>query len=159
MFLNKRYAQASVAFLRAGRDREAAICKAYFLREKARSISTATSAARIKAFVTAADAFFACAEDSPSKQVNERLSHYGIAGECYSEARDLKRAGDSYRMAERYDGAGRTYREGGYFDEMVEVITRHGDALDSSLLERLTMVAQMYYFKVYFSVLLVSEYL
>ena len=158
MFLNKRYTQASVAFLRAGRTLEAAICHAYFLREKARSISTATSATRIKAFVTTADAFFACAQDFPSKRVNERLTYYGIAGECYSEARDLKSAGDSYRMAERYNEAARTYREGECFDEMVEVITQHENAIDNNLLERLKMVAQMYYFKVYVSGLLVSEY-
>ena len=158
MFLNKRYAQASVAFLRAGRTREAAICDAYFLREKARSISTTTGTARIKTYVTAANAFFACAQDSPSKQVKERLAYYGIAGECYSEVRDLKNAGCSYRMAGRYDEAARTYREGGYFDEMVGVITRHRDDIDSGLLERLTMVARMYYFKVYFNGLFVSEH-
>jgi hypothetical protein len=159
MFLNKRYAQASVAFLRAGRDREAAICDAYLLREKARLVSITTGAARIQAFFAAANAFITCAQDSPSKQINERLAYYGTAGECYLEARDLKNAGDSYRMAKQYAAAARTYREGGYFDEMVEVITRHGNALDSGLLERLTKVAQMYYFKVYFSGRLVSEYL
>ena len=159
MFLNKRYAQASVAFLRAGRNREAAICDAYLLREKARSISTTANAARIQAFITTAKAFITCAQDSPSKQVNERLAYYGIAGECYSEARDLKNAGDSYRMAKQYAAAARTYREGGYFDEMVEVITLHAEALDSGLLERLTKVAQMYYFKVYLNSRLVSEYL
>ena len=148
MFLNKRYAQASVAFLRAGRNREALICDAYLLREKARSISTTASAARVRAFTTAANAFVSCARDSPSKQVNERLTYYGTAGDCYSEARDPKNAGDSYRMAERYPVAARTYLGGGYIDEMVEVITQHGNALDGGLLERLTRVGQMYYFKV-----------
>jgi hypothetical protein len=69
--------------------------------------------------------------DCPSKQVKERLAYYRAAGECYSEARDLKNAGGSYRMAEKYAAAACAYREGGYFDEMVEVITRHGNALDS----------------------------
>jgi len=159
MFLNKRYAQASVAFQRAGRSREAAICDAYLLREKARSISTATSAARIKAFVAAAKAFTTCAEDSPSKRVNERLDHYGIAGECYSEARDLKSAGYSYWMAERYDGAARAYREGECFDDMVNVITRHESVMDGGLVERLKMIARMYYFKVCFNDLLAPGYL
>ena len=95
-----------------------------------------------------ASAFITCAQDSPSKQVNEHLAYYGTTGECYSEARDLKTAGDYYQMAEKYDEAARTYREGGYFNEMAKVITQHRNALDSGLLERLTMVAQMYYFKV-----------
>jgi len=159
MFRNKRYAQASVAFLRAGRKREVAICDAYLLREKARSTSIITSAVRAQAFITAANAFITCAQDSPSKQVRERLAYYGTAGECYKEARDLKNAGNSYRMAEQYAAAARTYREGGYFDELVEVITRHGNALDSGLLERLTKVAQMYYFKVNFDECPVPKYL
>jgi hypothetical protein len=154
VFVDKRYAEASVAFQRAGRNREARICDAYLLQEKAWSISTTAGAARLQAFIAAADAFVSCARDSPSKQVNERLSYYGAAGECYSEARDLKNAGDSYQMA-----AARAYREGGYFDEMVEVITQHGDTIDSSLCERLTMAAQMHYFKVYFNGRLVSNYL
>jgi len=120
--------------------------------------STTASAARNRAFVTAAGAFTACARDSPSKQIKERLAYYGVAGECYLEARDLESAGDSYRMAEQYAAAARTYREGGYFDEMVEVLTQHGDALDNVLLERLTSVAQMYYFKVYFNDQLVPKY-
>ena len=157
MFLHKRYAQASVAFLRAGHKREAAICDAYLLREKARSIPTTTSAARIKAFITTADAFITCAQDSPPKRVKERLAYYGTAGECYSEARELKNAGDSYRKAEQYAAAARTYREGGYFDELVEVITQHGNTLDSGLLEGLTKVAQMYYFKVYSNGCIVSK--
>src|SRR5579872_7526098 len=99
MFLNKRYAQASVAFMRAGRDREAAICNAYLLREKARLVSTTSISARTKTFVAAASAFITCAQDSPSKQVNERLAYYRNAGECYLEARHLKDAGDYYRLS------------------------------------------------------------
>ena len=159
MFASKHYAQASVAFLSAGQDRAATICNAYLLRDKARMTSTTASATRNRAFITAANAFVACGQDSPSKQVKERLAYYRAAGECYLEARDIKSAGESYRTAEQYATAARTYREGGYFDEMVEVITQHGDALDSGLLERLTSVAQMYYFKVYFNGQLVSKHL
>lgn len=150
MFLNKRYAQASVAFLRAGRKREAAICDAYLSREKARSTPTISSAARAQAFIDAAEAFVTCAQECPSKQISERLAYYGTAGECYYEARVLKKAGDNYRMAGQYAAAGRTYREGGYFEDLVEVITQHASAIDGGLLERLTKVAQMYYFKVCF---------
>lgn len=158
MFASKLYAQASVAFLNAGRDREATICDAYHLRDKARLTSITASAARIRAFITAANAFIACARDSPSKQAKERLAYYGAAGECYLEARDPKNAGNSYQMAERYVAAARTYLEGGYFDEMVEVITQHGNAFDGDHLERLTSVAQMHYFKVYFNGQLVPEH-
>lgn len=159
MFLNKRYAQALVAFRRAGRDREATICDAYLLREKARSISTTTSAARIQAFITAANAFIACARDSPSKQrANERLAYHGAAGECYLEARKPKSAGDNYLIAEQYAAAACAYLEGGFFDDVVEVITQHGNAIDTPRLERLTMAVRMHYSEVYSDPCLVSEY-
>lgn len=148
MFLNKRYAQASTAFLRAGRYREATICDAYLLREKARLTSTTASTTRARAFVTAAKAFIACAQNSPYRQVNERLAYYRTAGECYSEARDLKNAGDSYLNAEQYATAARAYREGEHFDKLVRVITQHEDAIGSDLLERLMTDSRKHYFKV-----------
>lgn len=156
MFLNKHYAQASVAFLRAGRNREATICDAYLRREKARLISTTSSAARIQAFVAAANAFIDCARDSLCK-VNERLAYYGTAGECYLEARDPKSAGDNHMIAEKYAAAACAYLEGEYIDEVVEVMTRHRDAFDGGLLERLTIAARLHYFKVRFKSRVVSK--
>ena len=123
MFFNKRYAQASVVFQRARRNHEARICDAYLLREKARLIPTTASTARIQAFTAAANAFTRCVQDSLSKRVNEHLAYYGAAGECYLGARDMKNAGDSYRMAQQYAAAACAYREGGCFDEVVEIDT------------------------------------
>jgi len=161
MFDGGHYEQASVAYLRAGQNQEAAICDAYLLREKARLTSTTASAARSRAFIAAANAFITCAKDQPPELTDGRLAYYETAGDCYLESRDpdyVKNAGDSYWMAERYTAAARAYREGECFDEMAEVIIQHGDALESGLLERLTGVARMYYFKVYFYGRLVSEY-
>ena len=146
MFLDRCYGEASVAFQRAGRNRETAICNAFLLREGARSKPTIATTARIQAFATAATAFLACARDSPSNPIDERLIYYAIASECYSEARDLQNAEDSYRMVEK---AAQAYLEGEHFDKMTDMITQHGVALGSGLLERLTRVAQMYYFKVF----------
>jgi hypothetical protein len=156
MFDGQHYEQASVAYTRAGQDREAAICDAYLLREKAQLTSTTASAARSRAFVTTADAFVTCAENQPtepSEMAEERLAYYETAGDCYIDARDtayMKNAGDSYRMAKKYDAAARTYRDGECYDKMAEVIIQHGGALSSGLRERLRRVGQMYYFKVCF---------
>ena len=150
MFLNKRYSQALVAFRRAGRDREVTICNAYLLREKARLVSTTASAARIQAFVIAANAFIACARDSPKQRVSERLAYHGEAGECYLEARDPKNAGDNYLIAGQYGVAGCAYLEGEHFDQLAEVIIQHRDAIESpGILGRLTTAARMHYSKVY----------
>lgn len=159
MFFSKRYAQAAVAFQRAGRKREATICDAYHRREKARSISTAASVDRTRAFIAVADAFIACAQGSPSKRVNERLAYYRNAGECYLEARDFKNAGHHYEAAEKYPAAACAYQEGGYFHEMKVVVTRHRKDLDSTFLARSTIPARIYYFEVRFDGPAVSEYL
>ena len=151
MFDNGRFAQAALAFRKAGRDKEVKICDAYILQEKAGLISTVAAAARKKAFVDAANAFSTCAQNSPPRQTKERLTCYETAGDCYSEARDLKSAGDSYRLAELYAEAACTYREGEFFDEMVKVITLHKRSFTSELYQELMMAARMHYFKVYSS--------
>ena len=145
MFFNKHYAQASVAFSRAGRKREVAICNAYVLREKARSISTAASVARAHAFIKAANAFITCARDSPPNKNNERLAYHGNAAECYSEAHDFNNAGYHYRIAKEYAAAACAYQEGGHFDEMKDVVIHHRNALKIDFLARSTTPARMYY--------------
>lgn len=114
------------------------------------SISTTASAVRIQAFTTAANSLATCARDSPSERDNERLAYYEAAGGCYLEAQDLKNAGDTYSVAGQYPAAACAYREGRHFDDMVEVITQHKDAIDSVLIERLKLDAGYYYFKVCF---------
>ena len=159
MFFSKHYAQASVAFIRAGREREAAICNAHHLQEKARSTSTAASVARIQAFVAAANAFIACAQDSPSEHVDERLSCYGNAGECYLEANDFENAGCHYLTAQQYAEAACAYRDGRHFDKMKDVVTDHRDALGSGFLARSTLPARFYYFEVCFHGRINSKYI
>ena len=107
----------------------------------------------------AAKAFLTCSQDSLPKQTKELLIRHEAAGGCHSEARDPNSAGDNYRLAELYAKAACTCREGGYFDEMVEVNTRHKDSLVDELRQELMATARMHYFKVYPSGWLVSEYL
>lgn len=60
----------------------------------------------------------------------------------------LKEAGDCFVRAEQYSRAARVYREGGHFDEMVEVLEEHSNQIEAKLLAQLTKIAQMNYFKV-----------
>ena len=151
MFLNKRYEPASVAFQRAGRGREVKICQAYLLREKARLISTTAIEARIYAFLNAAKAFVDCVRDSPEERVTERLGYLKASGECYLEARSYKKSGKNYLDAGEYEAAARAYEKGEYIDDMVEVINRHRDTMDSGLIKRLEMTAKLHYFEVWFN--------
>ena len=149
MFRKGRYAQASVAFRRAGREERASICDAYVMQEKARLIPITASETRIQAFVTAANAFVTCAQGSAPGRAGERLVFCEAAGDCFKEARDLKKAANNYRLGGRYDKAALAYKEEGCIDDMVEVITQHKGTFTKSLHQRLTKFAQMHYFKVY----------
>ena len=148
MFDNKRYAQALVAFQRAGRTQEVAICHAFFLRENARAVPDDQVKKRACAFGEAGKAFSVCANESPPQETKKRLSYYANAADCFALGRRFKKAGDCFVHAEQYSKAARAYREDGYFDEMVEVLEQHGRHIEADLLAKLTKVAQMNYFKV-----------
>lgn len=148
MFTNKRYAQALVAFQRAGRSREVAICHAFLLRENARAVPDDQAKERTDAFGEAGEAFSSCADKSTPDQRRERLAYYLNAAECFAHGYRLKEAGDCFVRAEKYSKAARTYREGAHFDEMVGVLEAHGDEIEPSLRAQLKKVAQTNYFKV-----------
>lgn len=100
-FLNKHYDQASIAFQRADRPHEAAVCNAYSLREKARSQPSTAGVSREKAFIEAAVAFNSCAQTTPLELVDERQAYYRNAGECFLEGRKPGEARKSYAKAEQ----------------------------------------------------------
>jgi len=150
MFTNKRYAQALVAFQRAGKTREVTICHAFLLRENARAVPDDQVKERADAFMEAGEAFSTCAYNSqpqPQKR-REKLAYYTNAAECFVQGRGLMEAGDCFVRAEQYSKAARAYREGGHFDEMVKVLEEHADQIEANLLAQLKKVAQMNYFKV-----------
>jgi len=148
MFTNKRYEQALVAFQRAGRSREAAICHAFLLRENARVVPDDLVKEAEDAFTEAGEAFSVCAKQALSHQRKERLAYYTNAAECFVQGYRLKEAGDCFVHAEKYSEAARTYQEGGHFDEMVEVLEGHADQIEPNLHAQLMWVAQTNHYKV-----------
>lgn len=148
MFTNKRYAQALVAFQRAGRSREVSICRAFLLRENAGAVPDDQVKERAEAFGQAGEAFATCARESPLDKKRERLAYYTNAAECFTQGNRWKEAGDCFVHVELYSKAARAYREGAHFDEMVEVLEQYGQKIEAGLHAKLTKVAQMNYFKV-----------
>ena len=123
MFENKRYAQALVAFQRAGQSRMVGICQAFLLRENARAVPDDQVKERADAFVEAGEAFSTCASHALlPDQKGEQMECYSNAAECFIQGSRLKEAGECFVRAEKYSKAARAYREGAYFDEMVEVL-------------------------------------
>jgi len=148
MFHSKRYAQALVAFHRAGKAREVAICRAFLLRENARVVPDDQVKEREDAFAEAGEAFSACVNEHLSHKRRERLVYYTNAAECFIQGRKLMEAGDCFVHAEQYSRAARVYREGGHFDQMVEVLEEHADKIEPNIVAQLKKIAQMNYLKV-----------
>lgn len=148
MFTSKHYAQAKVAFQRAGRSREVAICHAFLLREIARAVPDDQVGKRADDFSSAGEAFRTCASRSLPGQKRERLAYFTNAAECFVQGDMWEAAGDCFLQVEQYSKAACAYREDGCFDKMVNVLERHGDQIEPGLLAQLTKVAQMNYFKV-----------
>lgn len=148
MFSNKHYAQALVAFQRAGATRQATICHAFLLRENARVVPDNRAKERVDAFAKAGEAFSTCANESLPHQERQRLIYYTNAAECFVRGRRSKEAGSCFVHAGKYSEAIRVYREGGRFDEMVEVLADHADHIEANLFAQLIKLARMNYFKV-----------
>ena len=142
MFASKRYAQAQVAFQRAGRFREVAICGAFLLRENARAVPDDQVRERENAFIEAGVAFSTCATKSLPRQRREWLAYHANAAECFVQGRRFKEAGSCFVHAEQYFEAAHIYREGGHLDEMVKVLEGHAHQIETNLLAQLTIVAQ-----------------
>ena len=85
---------------------------------------------RRKAFTEAARAFNECAQAAPPELEEEKKVYYKNAGQCFSEGHKLDEAGECYVKAEEYTLAANTFRKGGHFDEMVEVLRLHGSSID-----------------------------
>jgi len=148
MFIHKHYAQAVVAFQQAGKPQEVAISHAYLLQENARVIPDNQVTERAGAFTKAAEAFSTCANGSQPHQRKEKLVYHTNAAECFLQGHKFKEAGSNFIHAEKYSKAACAYREGGHFDEMVEILEEHAEQIGAHLLVQLRKVATMNYFKV-----------
>ena len=148
MFTNKHYAEAMLAFQQAEKGQKAAICYAFLLREDARLVPNNQMKERENAFVKAGEAFSSCADESQLDEKAERLMYYANAADCFHQGHKLKEAGDCFVHAEQYTKAACAYREGGHFDEMVELLEEYKDQIEPKVFVQLTRVAKMNYFKV-----------
>nr|GAT46622.1 predicted protein [Mycena chlorophos] len=124
LFANKRYRQSKHCFERAQRPRLAAMAAAYYSRQEARKLPAGPGRreleARKAAFVAVAAEFMSCAQEDGN------LTYFRIAAQCYEEA-----GNDAV----------------GDFDSAVDVIKNHRENIKLEVLENVTSVARLFYFK------------
>lgn len=145
LFNNRRYMQAMHCYERAGHAREKAVANAYYLREVARSTSVnkGDAAARVAAYIAAAVAFSASAQEA----VTEKRTYYRIAAECYIQIDDDQKGAQAYVSAGEYKLAAQHFRKAGKFDEAVEIVKVHWDEVPKGVVESILEVSRLYYLR------------
>ncbi|KAH6917677.1 hypothetical protein BKA70DRAFT_1178699 [Coprinopsis sp. MPI-PUGE-AT-0042] len=144
LFDNENYAEAVLAFKRAGSTRQAYVAQAYQLRKEAEL--TLPSSARKNLFRAAATAFLQCAEEAVDRDGPKVFRR--VAGLCFCQAEDYALAAAAYRAAQQYASALQMYRKVGMFDEGVEIVKDHSrDIKDKALVDDFKDVAKVFYFK------------
>jgi tetratricopeptide (TPR) repeat protein len=126
--------------------REKDIAYAYHLREQARGISVRGRPGgneRRNAYTKVAEAFLASAEQATI--FRERSEYYRIAAEAFLVLEDHEQAAKAFEKALKFTEAAQHYRHAGSFEEVVSVIKNHGDAMDPTVLDKLTDVSRYYY--------------
>ncbi|KAH8834741.1 hypothetical protein DL96DRAFT_1592 [Flagelloscypha sp. PMI_526] len=128
LFKNRLWSQAMHCFERAGADREAAVARAYHLREAARK-HPATQfsldiAKRKHAFDLAGAAFRACAAHKQNTP-KESKAYFTSAAESLTIAENYLPAAEAYLSAQDYNSAARSYRQGNRLDLAINLVEKH----------------------------------
>ena len=140
------FEDAAYAFERADRPEEAAIAKAYHLKQSAIELTpSAKQKARKDAFVRAAEALSESAQGTRVKEEKHRILQ--SAAECYSEVSLYTDAANMYRLAERWNEAVIHYFKAKMLDEAVEIVLEHRDIVEKRLYERIIDSARYAYLK------------
>lgn len=141
-FQDKKYSHAMDCFARASQPRFVAICKAFHLRDVART--KVGAAAQEKAFFAAADAFMSSGNDAPAGK--HKLQYYHNAAKCYVRANDDQKAALGYLSAEEYDLAARRFRKAGLFDKTLQVLHEHSQKISQNVSKELYTVCRLFYY-------------
>ncbi|EDR08129.1 uncharacterized protein LACBIDRAFT_294434 [Laccaria bicolor S238N-H82] len=155
-FDQEQFAQARYAYKKGLLHHAADVANAYELREIARSRSTGPPRAvfehRMKAFAKASRAFLSCAKEA----IHAPEDYYRAAAECFENAGDgphgaltyLPEAARAYLLAKCFTNAAQLFRKAAMFDEAIDVITKHPEKVEKSVVKQIKEAARLKYFTV-----------
>lgn len=149
LFRHKQYHQAMHCFEKAELPTNRAVAEAYYLRQCAKRSKTgdASSVKHVQAlkaaYLRAADAFTNCA----SLLESNAGTYHRRAAECFIEAGDHGRAGESYRNAELFTNAVKQFKVAKMYDEAVAIVLTKKDDVDENIAENIIDVSRLHYLK------------
>jgi hypothetical protein len=122
-FDNQQWLLAKECYELAGKNQSAAVADAYHRRKLARSFPTG-HAARGRAFMSAARAFFSCGRNTSS--VIDKNKYLKLSAGCHEDGGNLPRAAEIYRQGNWFAEAATLYHKLGMFDDIHELIRQAG---------------------------------
>lgn len=138
------YANASLCFERA-EDLWWKLVSDAHRAEQLAIVMPVTHPRRITAFRACAEAFQACADDSPTADDFQTLMI--SSARSFVQAKDHKAAAKAFRQASKLNEAAWHYRLAGCFDEALDIIHSSPLEVDKRLAESITDVAKVVYTK------------
>ncbi|KAJ7715028.1 hypothetical protein DFH07DRAFT_762888, partial [Mycena maculata] len=147
LFDRQRFSQAKLCFERAYMPHEAAVARAYHLREQANEMPNGLRreiTARKVAFLEVATAFMDCAKHGRGDAVK---TYFRRAGESFEDAGDITKAISAYTEARCFNRVAELHRIAGEFDDAVATVQKHRHGIDVEVFERVINVARLFYFK------------
>jgi len=145
-FKKKRYSHAVQCFEKASLFSEAAVAKAYLLREEAQAVPSGeydNSVLRTQAFTAAAEAFIRSAVSATL----EKATYYRIAAECYKDCDKSPQAARFYVEAGEFDVAAQLYRDTAMFSHAIRVIREYECKMQRDVVDRILFACRLYYFQ------------
>jgi tetratricopeptide (TPR) repeat protein len=145
LFKKKRYAHAIQCFEKASLQKEAAVAKAYLLREEAQAMPSCEhdNVLRTRAFTKAAEAFI---KSAASASV-ERTTYYRIAAECFRECAELIKAAQLYIDAEEFGIGAQLYLDSEMHSHAIRVIRKHERKMRRGIVDQILFRCRLYYFQ------------
>ncbi|KAJ7222598.1 hypothetical protein GGX14DRAFT_664393, partial [Mycena pura] len=147
LFDSNHFWHAKICYERAMMPHEAAISQAYHLREEASGMPQVDHReinARMKAFLSGAAAFMACARKEMDAKTSQQ--YFCEAAACFEQAEKFDRAIAAYGEGRAFTKVAVLYLELSKFKEAVATIQIHSQDIDRGVAERVTVEASLYYY-------------
>ncbi|CAG8532736.1 4901_t:CDS:10 [Ambispora leptoticha] len=161
-FESRKYKQAIFCYEKSGNDEKLARAKAYHLRQKARaSINDSDWDTVILNFYRAADAFRECSRPIQEASCYEDINMYEKAAEiylggsmfehaacCYLKISNFEYAGKYFEMASKYTEAVLAYKDGRYYENVLNLMQSHREKIDKKIFNRIIRLVNIHYRRV-----------
>ncbi|GBC01012.1 hypothetical protein RclHR1_04030007 [Rhizophagus clarus] len=159
-FEQRKYEQAIICFKKSGNEMGCKLAQAYHLRNVARTSFVNGSDEKVvkQKFIVAAEAFDECSRPIKAASCYEEVRMYKEAGHCYIKGKMYESAAQCYIKAKMWDDAGKlfealerytdaviSYKKGGNYRKVINLIQNHRQNIDKKISSRVIHFVNIFY--------------